>query len=374
MRSVGIRLALHCSLLVLFFFIGCVSSSSSSSGSSKDNDIAMDSVGATSDSVGTLDVQAGPDSNANIAGRADITLEVNGMQREAIVYVPELAAGASEAPVVLMLHGTSGDGEKFFNISGWVQKADEVGLIAVFPTALVHCLHKDEDGDGAFEKRQVTTKWADGKLGDPESLPLCTAAELGELGTKQREAADHPLADDLAFFDALLTRLEADYSIDRKRIYVSGFSNGAGMSSRLIAERSTRFAAGAASAGTLNIPQKPVERPFTFVVGLGAADTGDEPPMVIAEDMLTTYPQVKTAIIGPWQSVLGLEDPPTYTEAKLDGKKVAHFKWEKSANNTEHKLILAMFEGLDHQYPNGKNHPASMPDLLWKVFEKEVLP
>ena len=366
MRLSAIRSASPCSLTAILFFIGCVSSSSSSSGPSTDNDILTDSVGV-------LDVQTEPNAPVNVAGRADITLEVDGMLREAIVYVPELAAGASEEPVVLMLHGTSGEGEKFFNISGWVEKADEVGAIVVFPTALVHCLFKDTDGDGSFEKRQVTTKWADGKLGDPEALPLCTPEQLGELSAKQREAADHPLADDLAFFDALLTRLEADYSIDRKRIYVSGFSNGGGMSSRLMAERSTRFAAGAANAGALNIEPKPVERPFTFVVGVGAADTGDKPPMVISEDLLTSYPELQTPI-GAWLSALGLEDSYTYTENKVGGKTVAHLKWEKSAVDADNKLIFAIFEGLAHQYPNGKNHPASMVDILWKVFENEMLP
>src|SRR5688572_21968841 len=76
------------------------------------------------------------DSNAD-AGSAYVEgvncrlMEVDGYPREYIVYVPAGATarmGAGEqVPLVLMLHGTGGDGTKFFNISGWREKADAEG-------------------------------------------------------------------------------------------------------------------------------------------------------------------------------------------------------------------------------------------------------
>ena len=49
-------------------------------------------------------------------------LMVDGVQREVVLHVPDSVDGSSDVPVVFMLHGTSGSGHKFYNISGWVEK------------------------------------------------------------------------------------------------------------------------------------------------------------------------------------------------------------------------------------------------------------
>jgi polyhydroxybutyrate depolymerase len=54
---------------------------------------------------------------------------------------------------------------------------------------------------------------------------------------------------DLKFFDAVLETLRAEYSIDERRIYAAGHSNGASFTYLLWAERSDVFAALAPSAG-----------------------------------------------------------------------------------------------------------------------------
>ena len=76
------------------------------------------------------------------------TVSIDGFPRHYIVYVP--ASAGTRPPVVLMHHGSSGDGLKFLNISGWTEKADEVGLVAVYPTALEAFM---------LEEQRCTTKW-----------------------------------------------------------------------------------------------------------------------------------------------------------------------------------------------------------------------
>ncbi|MBL7975302.1 MAG: hypothetical protein JNJ85_10340, partial [Candidatus Kapabacteria bacterium] len=44
---------------------------------------------------------------------------VEGRVRECIVVRPSGAVPAGGYPMVFMVHGTGGDGEKFYNISGW---------------------------------------------------------------------------------------------------------------------------------------------------------------------------------------------------------------------------------------------------------------
>ena len=61
------------------------------------------------------------------------------------------------------------------------------------------------------------------------------------------------IVDDIAFFDALLTRLSTDYRIDGDRIYLLGMSNGGYFAHLLAKERSHTIAAVAAHSGLLGL-------------------------------------------------------------------------------------------------------------------------
>ena len=189
----------------------------------------------------------------NVPGRHDLELDSEGETRHAIVYVPESAAGDVAAPVVVMVHGTSQDGEHFYTESRWIAEADANGIIVVYPDALTYCFHQDENGDGDFDdpdEQHVTTKWNSGFF---SSNPLCTAEEIAALPAGQRARADHPLRDDVAFFLAMIDRLSVEAVIDTRRVYATGFSNGAQMTSRLGNDAPDRFAAVASHAGYLDV-------------------------------------------------------------------------------------------------------------------------
>ncbi|MCC7540714.1 MAG: prolyl oligopeptidase family serine peptidase, partial [Deltaproteobacteria bacterium] len=199
--------------------------------------------------TGPTDRDAG--SVTNVPGRHDVDIVVEDQMRHLIVYVPESVAGAVAAPVVFMVHGTSGDGERFFNSTSWNEVADAEGIIVVYPDALTYCFHQDENGDGDFDdpdEQHVTTKWNSGFF---SSNPLCTAEEIAALPAGQRARADHPLRDDVAFFLAMIDRLSVEAVIDTRRVYATGFSNGAQMTSRLGNDAPDRFAAVASHAGYL---------------------------------------------------------------------------------------------------------------------------
>jgi len=160
---------------------------------------------------------------SNVAGTYRERLTVDGVAREALVYVPAAAAGTTRAPVVVMLHATGSDALDALVASGWRERADADGLIAVFPSALTYCYKDDENADGDFDdpgERVVTTHWSSG-LGSP-SRPLCSTAEIGALPAEQRAAADHPLMDDWAFMSALSTRVASRYLVDETRVWLSG--------------------------------------------------------------------------------------------------------------------------------------------------------
>ena len=78
-------------------------------------------------------------------------------------------------------------------------------------------------------------------------------------------------ADDVGFLTAVIDDVIARGPADPRRVYVAGFSNGAGMAFRLAAERADRVAALAAVAGYCWTDAWPV-RPVPTLYLSGAAD------------------------------------------------------------------------------------------------------
>ncbi len=163
-------------------------------------------------------------------------MRVDGFPREYIVYVPKNPHFGVEAPrpLVFMFHGTTGDAQKFLNISGWAQKAEQVGLIAVFPTALKAFV---------LDSGRCATKW--NKFNLPAIVDLTYKPRwVGPRG----EVIDYPddapwPADDISFVRAMLDDVKSDLNVDAQRVFASGFSNGAAFTVRVAVELSDLFAA-----------------------------------------------------------------------------------------------------------------------------------
>lgn len=306
-------------------------------------------------------------------------LAVGAATRTTLVYVPELARGAV-APVVFMLHGSSGDGQRFYEISGWKEKADSDGMIVVFPDALVHCYHEDENLDGDYDdagERKVTSKWSAGKLGAEDGQPPCTADEIAALPATARAAADHPIADDVAFFDAMLAMLGDRYVVDDRAIYVTGFSNGAQMSARLAVERADHVAAAHAAAGTL-VVDGPATRPISMIFSVGSMDDRFTGPagvteLPLTEGELAALPLFQ-GILGRYLTALQLAQDYVFEPMSVGGKQVARFVFTTSSAGATNRFEAVVLEDLSHQYPNGTNHPLAAADALWTFFEPQRLP
>ena len=306
-------------------------------------------------------------------------LEVGAALRRTLVYVPELAR-AGAAPVVFMLHGTSGDGQRFYEASGWKEKADAEGMLVVFPDALVHCFHEDDNHDGDYtdpQERKVTTKWSAGKLGEADGQPPCTADEIAALPPAQQTLVDHPVADDVAFFDAMLAMLDAQYVVDAAAVYVTGFSNGAQMTARLAVERADRIAAAHAAAGTLTVDGTSA-RPISMIFSVGTLDDRFTVPMGVAELPVTeaglaALPLFQ-GIVAKYLGALQLAPSYTYELVPAGATQVARLRFATSSVGAANTLEVAVIEDLAHQYPNGTNHAVSAPDVLWTFFEAQRLP
>lgn len=167
-----------------------------------------------------------------------LTLTVRGQQRTAYLHVPANLALVRSHPLVLGYHGGAGNAEGYIQQSGIFAKGEQAGFIVVCPqgTALL----------GTNNHRV----WNSG----PEYV------------TATRNA------DDVAFTAALIDEVSARYPIDPKRVYATGFSNGAQMSYRLALELSERIAAIATmSGGRLAEGSRPTH-PVALIHFHGTAD------------------------------------------------------------------------------------------------------
>lgn len=290
--------------------------------------------------VGLLTIALGSVAQIPIGneGKKDCSLIVEEIARHFIVYKP--AVNSSDLlPVVFMFHGTSGNGERFYNISGWKEKADKEGFIAVFPSALRYRIEEE----GIIKN---TTKWNDGRLP--------TIASEGQS-----------VKDDVLFFREMVLYLKANYKIDEKRIYASGFSNGANFVSRLTLEASDILAATAMSAGFLQdstfmavelIPS------FLTVGNMEPTLMSDGKPIV--NDMKALESQPLAKIVYRMVDKLQLE-----REYKIESRPyLTLYRFEKSKGAGSNIFYFGLVDSLAHKYPNGINHPTINADLFWDYF------
>src|SRR5271154_1894398 len=164
------------------------------------------------------------------------TLDVDGRIRTYLLHVPPAYDAARAVPLVLVLHGATQSSASIESMSGMSTLADQRGFIAVYPS-------------GTGRLSNVPT-WNSGNC--------CGYAQENKV-------------DDVAFIGALIDTLEHSYSIDRKRIFVTGISNGAMMSFRLGCELSGTIAAIAPVEGAQNLPCHPSD-PVSVLVFHGTAD------------------------------------------------------------------------------------------------------
>jgi polyhydroxybutyrate depolymerase len=157
--------------------------------------------------------------------RLERTIEVADAERSYVLDVPETVRPGVPAALLLDFHGFNHSAAGVWNVSGFRALAEQDGFITAYPDGHEVTLHFD-------------------------------GADHTGRGWEISAAADNR---DLGFVRTLLERLEAAYCIDRRRIFATGFSNGAFFSSLLGCAMAERFAAIApVSGGPLSFPCEPV--------------------------------------------------------------------------------------------------------------------
>ena len=137
------------------------------------------------------------------------TIEVAGTTRSYVIHVPAGWDKVGPLPVLFVFHGAGSDAESMVRATGFNALAEAAPMLVVYPRA-----------PAAVRRYEV----------DPPA---------GRVSA------------DVLLVDALLARLRERFPVDARRIWATGFSNGAALCYRLAAERPRVVAAIAPVAGYL---------------------------------------------------------------------------------------------------------------------------
>ena len=151
--------------------------------------------------------------NNEISGEIDI----DGKRRTYLVHLPPNYSKEKYLPLVLAFHGGGGNAQNMVNMSGFNEKADQENFIVVYP-----------NGSGRTDNILLTFN----------AIGCCSYAMQQNV-------------DDVKFISELIDKISAEYGVDTKRVYATGFSNGALISNRLAAEIPAKIAAIAPVSGTI---------------------------------------------------------------------------------------------------------------------------
>ncbi len=247
------------------------------------------------------------DTNQLTPGETNRTINVDGVRREYILYVPDNYSGNNDVPLLLDFHPLSSSSDYQRNNSGTAEVADNEGFIVAYPQG-------------------IDNTWNFG--------PCCT------------ESRD---VDDVAFARAVVDSLSGEACVDEKRVYATGYSNGGGMSYKLACDAADTFAAVAPAAfdmveGVACNPSRPVpvfsaRGRFDFIVPYSGGES--RPP--------TSYPLEPITFLGAegsfekWGELNNCSGEPTdisssckaYTDCEADSEVVlctanfgSHSAWD----------------------------------------------
>lgn len=146
------------------------------------------------------------------AGRADVLIDIGG--RTVNVHVPASYSPLVPAPVLILLHGYTATGAAQESYMQLEPLADEKGFLYLHPDGTTDCF-----GDPFWNATDACCNF-------------CASS-----------------VDDVAFLSAVLDEVEAQLTVDPRRIYLVGHSNGGFMAYRMACEHPDRIAAIASLAG-----------------------------------------------------------------------------------------------------------------------------
>jgi polyhydroxybutyrate depolymerase len=266
---------------------------------------------------------------AQMAGFSEHTLLSAGVERNYLLYVPEVQ-GNSELPLVFSFHGSGGVPQNQVDTSRFDALADQHGFIAVFPA-------------GAFTNTNSARSW---------------------------NANLEPGVDDVQFVRDMIEHIAGLTPVDRSRIYVSGFSGGGRISSRLACELSDVLAAAAPVAGLQYPDDCTPKRPIPLIAFHALDDAVN--PYVLGDAARPYWRMGVETALDKWRQANGC--PLANDDDKLS-QLVTLYRWTACANGAELQFYHTTTGG--HTWPGASQDGAiqdiSASERIWEFFSHHAL-
>ena len=248
-----------------------------------------------------------------------INITFDGVARNFIVYLPSGYNNSGKMPLIFAIHGGSGTPEGMINIANFKTIADRDKVVLVYPEG-------------------VQKNWNDGRPTAPNQLGI----------------------NDVGFFNQMCDYMINNYSVDEKKIYATGISNGGFMSTRLGCELSNRIAAIAVNAATIEAttiaPNCKPNRPVPALYIHGTTD----PLVPFLGGQITAGGTAGGTIlshfqaIDKWVTINGCNPTPTVTDLpdiSNDGTTIKQRVYPGGTNGSEVVSYVVLNGG--HTWPQG---------------------
>jgi len=273
-------------------------------------------------------------------GDSTRSLVFAGIERTYVLHIPTGYDAARPTPLVLAFHGVGLNAEEMIRISGLSKQSDTSGFIVVYP-------------NGTGESKS----WNGGHC--------CGEAAKNNV-------------DDVGFTRALIDHLAASINIDLRRVYATGFSNGAIMVYRLACELSDRIAAFGPVSATQILDDQSVCRPARSVPIIHFHGTADRlnPYEGATTSAGFKFVSVKDAI-GFWAQKNACPAPLPRKESGT----IQHDVYAPCAQNSAVELYSIV--GGEHAWPGGEavdprigkpTMEISASPLMWEFFAAHPMP
>jgi polyhydroxybutyrate depolymerase len=287
----------------------------------------------------------------------EYSLEHGGERRTYLLHVPPSYQKGKPIPMVINLHGGGGTAEGQQNSSRMDVTADREGFLVAYPM-----------GTGKSILGHVFGTFNAGRCCGPSK------ASEGNV-------------DDVGFIRKVIDDVASKYTLDQRRVYATGHSNGSLMSYRLACQLSDRIAAVAPNAAHDSFDGCRPSRPVPVMHIHGTAD-----PAAKYEGGhcggRTRDPgwecRSVPEYIQEWVRLDGCSDKTKVVYQNGAAKCVSHYECKGGA-----EVVLCTIEGSGHTWPGGvydKDTDAwkravgplskdiSANDEMWKFFKRHPMP
>ena len=242
-------------------------------------------------------------------------------------FIYQGSSYSGDAPILFVLHGYTSRALWIMNYSGFQSIADEFGFLVIYP-------------QGTLLPSTGQTHW-----------------NVGGWTTSST-------TNDVSFINSLINFIDDEYSIDLKRIYSTGMSNGGYMSYKLACDLSSKIAAVVSVTGSMTNETTDGCNPThpTSVAQIhGLQDT-------VVNYYGNGFSKPIEDVMDYWADINNCTPEPDTSEIFGNNGGGIHDVYSGCDNQTNVELYL--MTNMGHNWPNQNNHDLQASTTVWNFLSK----